>query len=88
MELNNLHINSDLGIAAALEAKRLAEKHGKDFFTCDDLVKITGFGTNNIRQLMCSDNFPYIQVGNRKAVSVIAFALWSVKSDLYGHDVA
>jgi len=83
-ERGSLHINSELGIAAALEAKRLAEKHGKDFFTCDDLVKITGFGTNNIRQLMCSDEFPYVQVGNRKAVSVIAFALRSLKCGLCG----
>ena len=79
--LNSLHINSEFGIAAAIEAKRLADKHGKDFLTCDDLVKITGFGTNNIRQLMCSDEFPYIQVGNRKAVSVIAFTLWSLKNN-------
>jgi len=80
--INDLHINSEFGIAAAIEAKRLADKHGKDFFTCEDLVKITGFGTNNIRQLMCSDEFPCIQVGNRKAVSVIAFTLWSLKNNL------
>jgi len=82
LEGRNLNINSELGIAVALEAGRLAEKHGKDFLTCDDLVKITGFGTNNIRQLMSSDEFPYIQVGNRKAISVIAFAMWSIKRDM------
>lgn len=77
-DLLDLYIKSEIGVAVALEAKRLSEKHNKDFLTCEDIVKITGFGTNNIRQLMCSDEFPYIQVGNRKAVSVIAFALWSV----------
>ncbi|MCL2571672.1 MAG: hypothetical protein FWE11_04650 [Defluviitaleaceae bacterium] len=80
--MDGICINSEIGIAAALEAKRLAEKHGKDFLDCKDIVQITGLGTNNVRQLMSSDDFPYIQVGNRKAVSVIAFALWSLKHGL------
>ena len=75
-----LNINAEHGVAAALEAKRLAEKYGKDFLTCEDIVKITGFGTNNVRHLMRSDAFPSVRVGNRKAVSVIAFALWSLKA--------
>ena len=77
VELKN--INTAYGVAAALEAKRLAEKYGKDFLTCEDIVKITGFGRNNIRELMRSEMFPYVHVGNRKAVSVIAFALWSLQ---------
>jgi len=79
---DEIYINSEIGIAAAFEAKRLAEKHGKDFLDCKDIVQITGLGTNNVRQLMSSDDFPYIQVGNRKAISVIAFALWSLKHGL------
>ena len=74
-----LNVNSEFGVAAAIEAKRLAEKYGKDFFDCDDLTKIMGVGKNNIRQLLNSDSFPTIEIGNRKVVSVIAFAFWSVK---------
>ena len=74
-----LKINSELGVAAAIEARRLAEKYSKDFLDCDDLVTITGLGKNNVRQMLNSDDFPTITVGNRKVVSVIAFALWSLK---------
>lgn len=73
------NINSDLGVAAALEAHRLSVKYNKDYFDCADLVAIMGVGTNNIRQLMNSDSFPTIEVGNRKVVSVLAFALWSLQ---------
>ena len=76
---NIISINSELGIASALEAKRLAEKYNKDFFSCEDLIAIMGLGTNNVRQLLNSEEFPTITVGNRKVVSIIAFALWSVK---------
>ena len=74
-----LHINSEQGVAAALEAQRLSEKHGKDFLNCDDLVLIMGIGKNNARQLLNSQEFPTVEVGNRKVVSVIAFALWSLQ---------
>ena len=73
-----LNINSELGVAAAIEARRLAEKYGKDFLDCDDLVKIIGVGKNNIRQLLNSDTFPTIEIGNRKVVSVIALSVWSL----------
>lgn len=74
-----LNINSELGVAAAIEARRLSEKYNKDFLDCDDLVKIMGVGKNNIRQLLNSDSFPTIEIGNRKVVSVIAFSMWSLK---------
>jgi hypothetical protein len=64
--LDNLNINSEFGVAAAIEARRLAEKYGKDFLDCEDLVKITGVGRNNIRQLLNSVDFPTIEIGNRK----------------------
>jgi len=73
-------INSEQGVAAALEAQRLAEKYQKDYFDCDDLVIIMGIGKNNVRQLMVSEAFPTIEVGNRKVVSIIAFALWSLQT--------
>jgi len=76
---DHLEINSEIGVAAALEAQRLAEKYTKDFLDCDDLVIITGLGKNNVRQMLNSDDFPTITVGNRKVVSVIGFALWSLK---------
>jgi hypothetical protein len=73
-----LNINSETGVAAALEAKRLSEKYDKDYFSCDDLIKILGVGKNNIRQLLNSDAFPTVEIGNRRVVSVIAFSMWSL----------
>ena len=67
--------------AAAIEARRLAEKYGKDFLDCDDLVKIIGIGKNNVRQLLNSDSFPAVEIGNRKVVSVIAFTMWAIQSN-------
>ena len=72
-------IKSEYGVAAALEAKRIAKKYNKDYLNCDDLVEITGLGKNNVRQMLNSDDFPTIEIGNRKVVSVIAFAMWSLK---------
>jgi hypothetical protein len=77
-----LHINSEVGVAAAIEARRLAEKYGKDFLDCDALVEIIGVGKNNIRQLLNSDSFPTLEIGNRKVVSVIAFTLWSLSKGI------
>lgn len=75
-----IDIKSEHGVAAALEAKRIAEKYQKDFLCCDDLVEIMKVGKNNIRELMNSDGFPTIEIGNRKVVSVISFVLWSLES--------
>ena len=77
------NINSEFGVAAALETRRLAEKYGKDYFNCDDLAEVMGIGKNNARQLINSSTFPTTEIGNRKTVSIIAFALWSLK----GHDM-
>ena len=74
-----LNINSEFGVAAALEAKRISEKYDKDYLNCDDIVLIMGIGKNNARQLLNSSEFPTIEIGNRKVVSVIAFALWSLQ---------
>ena len=74
-----MNISSEVGVAAALEARRLAEKYSKDYLNCDDLVSIMGIGKNNARQLLNSSSFPTIVAGNRKVVSVIAFALWSLQ---------
>jgi len=77
---DEFNINSELGVAAAIEARRLAEKYDKDFLDCDDLVKIMGVGKNNIRQLLNSHSFPTVEIGNRKVVSVIAFTMWAMQS--------
>ena len=76
-----ININSDLGVAAALEARRISEKYGKDYLECDDIMKITGLGKDNVRAIMKSNAFPTADLddSNRKVVSVIAFAFWSVK---------
>ena len=81
-----ININSELGAAAAIEAKRLAEKYDKDFLNCEDLVKIMGIGRNNVRQMLNSDSFPTVEVGNRKVVSVVAFTMWAMQNDSgYGY---
>jgi hypothetical protein len=87
IDTNEFEINSELGVAAAIEAKRLAEKYKKDFFDCEDLVKIMGVGKNNIRQMFNSDSFPTIKIGKRKVVSVIAFIMWSMQNELYNSNI-
>ena len=59
-----IDIKSEHGVAAALEAKRIAEKYHKDFLSCDDLVAIMNVGKNNVRELMNSGRFPTIEIGN------------------------
>jgi len=76
---DSVNINSEFGVAAALEAKRLAEKYGKDYFGCDDLVSIMGIGKNNARHLLNSSTFPTIEIGNRRLVSANGFTLWSLQ---------
>lgn len=75
----HMTIQSEVGVAAALEARRFAEKYGRDYLTCEDLVEILGLGMNNVRNIINSEDFPVIEVGNRKVISVIAFAYWQVK---------
>ena len=43
-EFNLLLDESSNIIAAVLEAKRLSEKYNKDFFDCEDLIKIMNIG--------------------------------------------
>ena len=76
-----IDIKAEYGVAAALEAKRIAEKYKKDFLCCNDLVEIMNVGKNNIRELMNSNTFPTIEIGNRKVVSVISFVLWSLENN-------
>ncbi len=58
------------------EVDRLTTKYNKDFLDCEDLIKITGLGRDNVRNLMRSKNFPTTKVGKRQVVSVLNFVTW------------
>ena len=48
--MNNTNINiNDL---IQNEVNRISLKYGKDFLDCEDLIKITGLGRDNIRTLL------------------------------------
>ncbi len=61
------------------EVNRLAEKYGKSYLDCEQLIELTGLGRDNVRALMCSANFPVTCVGNRKVVSILAFVTWQLR---------
>ena len=58
------------------EVNRISLKYNKDFLDCEDLVKITGLGRDNVRNLMRSKTFPTTKVGKRQVVSVLNFVTW------------
>ena len=58
------------------EVNRISLKYGKDFLDCEDLIKITGLGRDNVRNLMRSKTFPTTKVGKRQVVSVLNFVRW------------
>lgn len=64
------------------ETKRLSEQYGKTFLDCEELVKLTGLGRDNVRALMHSKGFPVMKVGNRQVVSILGFVTWQMKSML------
>ena len=59
-----------------LEVNRLYKIYQKDYLECEDIMKITGVGKNNIRTLMNNPNFPTKKVGRRKVVSLTSFVVW------------
>ena len=63
-----------------LETKRLTERYDKDFLDCDDLVKITNLGKDNVRAMMHSKGFPLLKVGKRCVVNVSSFADWQIRN--------
>ena len=71
---NNNQLNIDNLIKA--EVDRFTTKYNKDFLDCEDLIKITGLGRDNVRNLMRSKNFPTTKVGKRQVVSVLNFVTW------------
>lgn len=77
---NNNQLNIDNLIK--VEVDRLTTKYNKDFLDCEDLIKITGLGRDNVRNLMRSKNFPTTKVGKRQVVSVLNFVTWTtLKND-------
>lgn len=60
------------------EVERLVKKYDKDFLDCEDLIKITGLGRDNVRNLLRSENFPTTKVGKRQVVSVFNFVAWQI----------
>lgn len=76
---DNKQLNIDNLIKS--EVDRLTTKYNKDFLDCEDLIKITGLGRDNVRNLMRSKNFPTTKVGKRQVVSVLNFVTWMTLSN-------
>lgn len=72
--MNFNEINIDKLIQA--EVSRISVKYNKDFLECEDLMKITGLGRDNIRTLLRDKNFPTTKIGKRQVVSVLNFVTW------------
>lgn len=62
------------------EVERLSNKLKKSFLDCEDIVKLTGLGRDNVRTLMRSNLLPVKKVGNRKVVSILGFVTWQLTS--------
>ena len=72
MNYTNLNLNELI----QAEVDRISTKYNKDFLDCEDLIKITGLGRDNVRNLMRSKTFPTTKVGKRQVVSVLNFVTW------------
>lgn len=78
--LNNIKIEEVI----AAETKRLSEMFGKTFLDCEDLIKLTGLGRDNVRLLMRSRRFPVVKVGKRQVVSILNFVAWQIRESAGG----
>ena len=70
----NLHIEELI----SFDVDRISKLFGKTFLDCEDLIKLTGLGRDNVRALMNSEVFPITKVGRRQVVSVLAFVTWQL----------
>ena len=68
--------NIDLNSLIQSETQRISIKYNKDFLDCDDLIKITGLGRDNVRSLLRSKSFPTTKVSKRQVESVLNFVTW------------
>ena len=74
MTNNSININNLI----QSEVDRISQKYNKDFLDCDDLIKITGLGRDNVRSLLRSKDFPTTKVGKRQVGSVLNFVTWLI----------
>ena len=74
--MNIKDTNIDLNGLIKSEVDRISTKYNKDFLDCEDLIKITGLGRDNVRNLLRSKSFPTTKVGKRQVVSVLNFVTW------------
>ena len=72
MQDNHINLNNLI----QSEVDRISQKYNKDFLDCEDLIKITGLGRDNVRSLLRSKDFPTTKVGKRQVVSVLNFVTW------------
>lgn len=80
---NNSPINIEQLIAD--EVKRLSAQFGKSFLDCEDIIKLTGLGRDNVRTLMRSRRFPVVKVGKRQVVSILNFVTWQINENTGGN---
>lgn len=80
MNLNNTNLNLNNLIQA--EVDRISTKYNKDFLDCEDLIKITGLGRDNVSNLLRSKSFPTTKVGKRQVVSVLNFVTWQTMQNI------
>ncbi len=83
---NNSPINLEQLIAD--EVRRLSLQFGKSFLDCEDIIKLTGLGRDNVRALMRSRRFPVVTVGKRQVVSILNFVTWQVNENTGGNHYA
>ena len=74
---NNNQLNIDNLIKS--EVDRLTTKYNKDFLDCEDLIKITNLGRDNVRAMMHRRDFPLLKIGRRNVVNISSFAYWCIK---------
>lgn len=80
---NNSSINIEQLVAD--EVKRLSAQFGKSFLDCEDIIKLTGLGRDNVRTLMRSRRFPVVKVGKRQVVSILNFVTWQINENTGGN---
>lgn len=71
----------DMNKIIEFEIIRLTKKYNKKFLDCNDLINILGVGRDNVRTLMRSEDFPTMNIGNRKLVLIISFVIWQIEKD-------
>ena len=74
--MNFTNKNIDINNLIQNEVERISKKYNKDFLECDDIMKITGLGRDNVRNLLRNKNFPTTKVGKRQVVSVLNFVTY------------